>query len=143
MSTQALPEPLQRRHWYANEVGLPAHAPVSTVTVVPACAVPEIKGVAVDVGEPGGPATTAVELELVAIEPRRFRPVTVTRRVEARSPVETEYVGAVAPDERGAPGAGRVAALPLVGERELITRPGAAGGREREPRLGGTGDERR
>ena len=50
---------------------------------------PATSGAAVAVGDPGGPATTVVTAELEVTEPRRFRPTTSTRSVEARSPAVT------------------------------------------------------
>src|SRR3954470_23922511 len=42
IAVQALPPPLQRSHWYWNEVGLFVQVPFSAVSVCPTVGVPEI-----------------------------------------------------------------------------------------------------
>ena len=74
---------LQRRHWYAKAVGAPVHVPVVVVRV----SVPVTIGAAVAIGDPGGPTTNGVVADVAVADPSRFVPVTVTRTVEARSPL--------------------------------------------------------
>ena len=44
MAVHSAPPALQRRHWYANEVGAPVQVPTEVVSVCPACAVPMTVG---------------------------------------------------------------------------------------------------
>jgi hypothetical protein len=84
----------QRCHAYRklDEVGL--HEPLDTVSVWPACAVPEIVGRAVfvypddpDVGE----GTTAVGAEVATVLPNLFLAVTATCRLSPTSALLTRY----------------------------------------------------
>ena len=134
---------LQRRHWNANAVGVPVQVPVVAVSVAPGPTMPSISGAAVTVGEPGGPATKPVAAEVDVAAPSRFRPETVTRSVEARSPFVSVYVGAVAPGIGEQPVVAAGAALPLVRERDLVAGPRAGRRREGAARAQDAGHQRR
>jgi hypothetical protein len=90
MPLQLLPEVSHLFHWYAYEVGVPAHVPVDAVKVWPCCDTPLICGSAVfdgaDVGAGAGAgagavATTPVGAELALDDPLLLVAVTVTRSV--------------------------------------------------------------
>jgi hypothetical protein len=53
MSTHATPSELQRRHWYAVDVGAGLHVPAPAVSVCPSRAVPETLGETEYVGPAG------------------------------------------------------------------------------------------
>ena len=60
MLAQLWPPELQRRHWYANEVGFADHAPGVPVSTWPGFVVPETTGSAVTAGVGPPVAGTAV-----------------------------------------------------------------------------------
>src|SRR5438067_2062224 len=61
MFEQLVPAALQRRHWRANEVGLPIHAPLLTDSVFPWVVLPAIAGNVVFDGGTGSSAKPVVE----------------------------------------------------------------------------------
>ena len=90
-ATQDAPAASHRRHWYANDVGDPDHAPAVAISARPTCAVPSTTGGAVLAGRSeteDDAAVTTADAELVAeLVPPLFEAVTTIRMVEPTSPL--------------------------------------------------------
>lgn len=67
MSAQKPPDESHRRHWRANELGDPVHAPVVEASVCPCCGVPVITGSDDTTG--GAMATVVVAAEVSSLGP--------------------------------------------------------------------------
>src|SRR5262245_40030417 len=93
--TQLEPDPSQRCHSYANEVGEPLQVPVLALSTWPSCAVPDTTGGDTFAGGAAG-TTTPVAADTALAEPPAFDAVTTTRTVNPTSPPTNTYVVPVA-----------------------------------------------
>ena len=96
IATHALPDELQRSHWYTYPVGEFVHSPWCSVNVWPCWAVPVTVGSVESTGTGG--TTTAVASDSAALpEPPALLAVSVTRSLCPTSSATGLYVSPVAP----------------------------------------------
>ena len=93
----AEPDPSQRCHAYAYDVGEPLQVPVVALSTRPSCAVPDTTGADTLTGAAAG-ITVAVATEDALADPPAFDAVTKTRTVEPTSVLVSTYVVPVAPE---------------------------------------------